>query len=306
MPINHLTVALDLTPMDEKILNYTQFICQNLPVKIIYFIHVTQKLDLPESHLKAHPEQAQSLDETLIAQMREMVEKILGTPDHLSFEYAVIEGKLLNSLVHHSKVKPTDLMVVGKWDEAPLHLSSEKLLHHSPCSVLFVPETYSLDIRHVLVPTDFSEYSRQALKAAIKISSAIHGDTIHVLNLFEVPLGHEKIGLTYEQSAAEMRRYAEEDMQKFMADLDLKGNNLATHVMDLDGHEKAHLIRDCLQKLDCQLLVIGSKGRSNLANLFMGSLTEKLIKLNLGVPLLVIKKKNESLGFFQALIDGQL
>lgn len=306
MPIARLTVALDLTPLDHKVLNYTQFICQSLPIEKIYFIHVAPKLELPESYLNAHPEHIQPLDEMLLAQMHQVVTNHLNIPSQVEVEYDVLEGKLLNSLVHYSKVKLTDLMIVGKRDqESHSNLTAEKLAQQSPCSVLFVPETYSLDIRHILVPSDFSEHARLALETAIDISAIIRGDTIHVLYLYQVPLGHEKIGMSYEASAEEMRRYAEEDMQKFIAGIDPKGNQVISHVVDLDGRDKAHVIQEWLQQLDCQLLVMGSKGQSGLLHLFMGNLTEKLIKRDLRVPVLVIKKKNEHIGFFQALVDGQ-
>ncbi|PIQ24371.1 hypothetical protein COW36_24275 [bacterium (Candidatus Blackallbacteria) CG17_big_fil_post_rev_8_21_14_2_50_48_46] len=304
--IKRLTVALDLTSLDEKVLTYTQFLCKSLPIEKIYFIHVAQKLDLPESYLREHPE-LQPLDETLQEQMQAVVSQCLSLPEKINFEYDVLEGELLNTLVHHSKVKLADLMVVGKRDdESHPDLLAEKLARRSPCSVLFVPETFDLNIRHILVPTDFSPHSRQALETAVQLSSVVDGDVIHVLNLFDVPAGYAKTGMSYEAFSADMQRYAEEDMQKFIQNLSLAGNTIETHVADAEGNEKSHLMRDWLKNLDCQLLVAGSKGRTNITAMFLGSLTEKLIKLDLKVPVLVIKKKNESLGFFQALVDGEI
>jgi hypothetical protein len=55
MTIKRLTVALDLTALDEKVLTYTQFLCKSLPIEKVYFIHVEQKLDLPASYLENTP-----------------------------------------------------------------------------------------------------------------------------------------------------------------------------------------------------------------------------------------------------------
>lgn len=307
MTIKRLTVALDLTALDEKVLTYTQFLCQSLPIEKVYFIHIEHKLDLPASYLEKHPELNQPMDESLQEQMQAVVQQYLHLPDGVKSEFDVLEGELLNTLIHHSKVKMADLMVVGKRDdEAQADLISEKLARRSLCSVLFVPETFSLEIKHILVPSDFSEHSRQALETAAQLSSVVQGDVIHVLNLFDVPTGYAKMGLSYEAFAADLKTYAEEDMQKFIEGIELHGNSLETHVADIGTQDRAELLRDWLHKLDCQLLVMGSKGRTNIAAMFLGSLTEKLIKLDLKVPILVIKKKNESLGFFQALLDGQI
>jgi nucleotide-binding universal stress UspA family protein len=307
MAIKRLTVALDLSPLDEKVLTYTQFLCKSLPIEKIYFIHVEQKLDLPESYLLKHPELALPMDESLEAQMQAVVSQHLSLSENISTEFDVLEGEILNTLVRHSKVKLADLMIVGKRDnEAQADLVSEKLARRALCSVLFVPETFSLDIRHILVPCDFSQHAHHALETAAQISSVVDGDVIHVLNLFDVPSGYAKTGMSYEAFAADLKTYAEEDMQKFIQDVALTDSTIETHVTDTNSKDQAQLIRDWLQKLDCQLLVMGSKGRTNIAAMFLGSLTEKLIKLDLKVPILVIKKKNESLGFFQALIEGDL
>lgn len=307
MTIKRLTVALDLTALDEKVLTYTQFLCKSLPIEKVYFIHVEQKLDLPASYLEKHPELNQPMDENLQAQMQTVVGQHLHLADGIQTEFDVLEGDLLNTLVRHSKVKMADLMVVGKRDdEAQADLISEKLARRALCSVLFVPETFSLDIQHILVPSDFSEHSHQALETAAQLSSVVQGDVIHVLNLFDVPTGYAKMGLTYEEFAADLKTYAEQDMQKFIQGVPLNDSTIETHVADIGSQDRAELIRDWLKKLNCQLLVMGSKGRTNVAAMFLGSLTEKLIKLDLKVPILVIKKKNESLGFFKALLEGEL
>ena len=46
-------------------------------------------------------------------------------------------------------------------------------------------------------------------------------------------------------------------------------------------------------------MVIGSRGMTSAAAVFMGSVTEKLIRHNRKIPMLIVKKKGENAGLFK-------
>lgn len=300
-----LTVALELNELDDKILEYTRFICQSLPVTRVYVLHVEEHLDLPESMLAKHPELQQApFDETLEKQMQEKVAQYLPT-DTLSIDYDVLEGKVMETLVKQTQLKHADLLIVGNRHQTDANdVVSTKLARRALCSVLFVPEDFSLDIQNVLVPVDFSEHAALAAQMALSISNAVNGDTVHFLNVYKVPQGYYRLGETYEEASDNMRYYAQEDYTKFSANLQgLDANSVDVHFADKKDDSVTDVIIQHIQSLNCQLVVLGSKGRTNLSAIFMGSLTEKLIQANLGVPMLVVKKKDENLNFLKALLE---
>ena len=99
-----LTVALELNDLDHKILEYTRFVCQSLPITKIYVLHVEERLDLPESMLAKHPELENApFDETLEQQMKDKVEQFLDT-EKLTIDYDVLEGKVIDDRFVLSKV----------------------------------------------------------------------------------------------------------------------------------------------------------------------------------------------------------
>ncbi|MHC4780921.1 MAG: universal stress protein, partial [Planctomycetota bacterium] len=51
---------------------------------------------------------------------------------------------------------------------------------------------------------------------------------------------------------------------------------------------------------DINLIIIGARGRTAVASLVLGSVTEKLIR-NSYMPVLAVKKKGENLGLLQAM-----
>lgn len=298
-----LTVALDLTELDQKVLEYTSFLCRSLPVDKIYFLHVTETLDIPPEFIRDHPD-AEPMDESIENHMRQAVQAHFTSQRSIEFEYEAVEGKVLASILHQTKIKLSDLLVVGKRashkEEA---FVAEKLARHALCSVLFVPADFSLDIQNILVPVDYSAHSALAVESACRISDAIDGDTLHLLNFFDVPKQYYKLGKSYEQAAEDMKAYAKEGYAKFKASLNLGDNEIQPHFVDSHNKNKTTLIQEHLKAFDCQLLVMGSKGRTNLSAIFLGSLTEKLIKADLGVPVLVIKKRNENMGLIDAILN---
>ena len=46
---------------------------------------------------------------------------------------------------------------------------------------------------------------------------------------------------------------------------------------------------------------MGSKGRTASASILLGSVAEKLVQANNEIPMLILKKKGENMGFFEAL-----
>ncbi|MGV3524826.1 MAG: universal stress protein [Candidatus Sericytochromatia bacterium] len=298
-----LTVALELTPHDAQILAYTAFICRTLPVRKIHFVHIEPHLELPASLLAERPELAKApVDESFELQMRQIVEQHLPLPADVEQEFEALEGRLLDELVKQARLKNSDLLIVGKPenDRSPL---SARLARQAPCSVLFVPPQFNLEIKNILVPVDFSPYAVEAANLALALSSALEGDKVHLLHLYHVPDGYYRLNESYDEARAEVEKYARQDYDVFASKLEgLEQNDVHVHLVDDQDRNKVELLAQQVKALDAQLLVMGSKGRTNLAALFLGSLTEKLIQTPLGVPMLVVKE-HQNLGFLQALIE---
>ncbi|MBF2055580.1 MAG: universal stress protein [Candidatus Sericytochromatia bacterium] len=301
-----LTVALDLTDLDKQVLAYTAFICRSLPVSKLYFVHVEEHLDLPDSLLRKHPDML-PVDESLESQMRQAVQQHLKLEREIDMDFDALQGKVFEQVLKHIKMKQADLLVVGKRGEhfGPHEMPAAKLARHATCSVLFVPENYSLDIKNILVPVDFSAHAKQAVEMALGLSSQVQGDKIHLLHIYNVPEGYQRLGETYEEANEVMLGYAKEDCQHFVDQLENPDlNALQYSFTDQNDRPRDEIIREYLEQLDCQLLVMGSKGRTNIAAFLMGSLAEKLSRAYLGnVPVMIVKKKHENMGLLDTLLQ---
>src|SRR5690606_23586498 len=111
--LKRIMVGLDLSEMDDTLIRYTAFLCSISEIEKVYFIHAEKSLDIPEEVLQGIPN-GMTADERI----REvMEEKIRGffTPEDLSkVEVQVVEGSPLKELLHWSKVKNIDMVIVGR------------------------------------------------------------------------------------------------------------------------------------------------------------------------------------------------
>jgi nucleotide-binding universal stress UspA family protein len=98
-----------------------------------------------------------------------------------------------------------------------------------------------------------------------------------------------------------MQAYSKERCEEFSKTLpdDLKLNTAFTY--DRDRRSPAPEINAEAHKIKADLIIIGARGRNRLTALFLGSVTEKLIRSDNDIPLLVIKSTENKFGLADVL-----
>jgi universal stress protein A len=130
-----------------------------------------------------------------------------------------------------------------------------------------------LPIQTILHPTDFSERSHHALELACALARDRSARMI-ILHVMAVPLVEEK------------RLYREE----------MEGELLGMRVPDpqvrverrLEEGDPATQILRVAQEMSCDLIVMGSHGRTGLERLLMGSVAEQVVR-RASCPVLTVK-----------------
>jgi nucleotide-binding universal stress UspA family protein len=72
-----------------------------------------------------------------------------------------------------------------------------------------------------------------------------------------------------------------------------------------DKNKPAYHILEEAEKNLCDLIIMGSKGQSNVAAMFLGSTTEKLLKHDKQVPVLILKNKGENRSLMESLFYAE-
>lgn len=142
------------------------------------------------------------------------------------------------------------------------------------------PET-----RRILVATDFSTQAQRALQWASYLADRFPAKVVllHVIDIFTLAevgcqmAGNDPLNLLREQS------------QRCMAEL--KRSMPSSETQILEGSPRPVIVESALE-LDCQMIVMGTHGRSGLAHLLLGSVAEYVVRHS-SVPVLTIRTKQE-------------
>jgi len=298
--IKRLLVALDLSELDETLIKYSAKIADMLGTEKVYFFHVAKSLELPKKVREKYPDLLAPLDESLRSDLTAKVDKHFDSSCEYKIE--IKEGNAADQVIRWSEIKNIDLMVVGR----KLLLKGQgvlpgKLARIAHCSILFVPENTTPEISNILIPIDFSKNSGLALEMALELQKASEAK-ITLQNSYHVPWGYHSTGKSYDEFAKIMKDHAHEDAIEFLQQKKLSEDNVDI-ALTLDREENpAERAYEEATKRNVDLIIMSSKGRSGLAQILMGSVAEKMIKLDSNIPLLVAKNKNENMGFFDALL----
>lgn len=136
-----------------------------------------------------------------------------------------------------------------------------------------------MKIEKILVPTDFSAHSEEALKAGLRLKSDF-GAQITVLHVFDVSeilgLGWTVYGKSLE---AEVISRMESDARKALNEFVKKAGAKESEVITLvtKGRPFVEVVR-LARNENMDLIVMGTHGRKGIEHLLMGSNAEKVVR----------------------------
>lgn len=140
---------------------------------------------------------------------------------------------------------------------------------------------------NVLVPIDGSGPGYRALELAIRSSQGKPGGKVHALYVhptIDVP-GVVPVFVTLER----MRELAIEQSRPILDGAAARLTDAAiAHTVEMLEGDPAEVIARRAQELDCDAIVMGSRGMSRIANLIVGSVATKVVHLTT-LPVTLVK-----------------
>lgn len=300
-----LMVGLDLTEMDENLIRYAAFLSEQPSIEKVIFMHTEKNLDFPSELAEGFRRSSQPVEDTVSDMIESKVKTYFDNLQHVQVEVKVIEGSPVKELLDWSKKQKVDLIIVGR--KLRLRGSGvlpQKILRSGRVSVLFVTEDAVPVLDHILISIDFSDYSMMALN--LMLHSALNRPEIKItcLHVYEVPSGYITMGESYKDFDDRMQGFARNKYEQVLQDFPQLITRARLKLVRKENEDDiGELIVMEARKEQADLLVIGAKGKSAAALFIMGSVTEKILRYNDKMPLMVFKKKNESIGFLDALLN---
>jgi len=178
-----------------------------------------------------------------------------------------------------------DLVVVGTRDLGQVGRilfgsTGMKLLRNCPCPVWVTRPDPNWDDLNILVPSDFSDVSLEALRIAVNGGQLV--DTrLHLLHVLEGQIGPPAwFGRVQrqivEEYIASQRAEAKKSLHAQLALTDYRTLTHGVHVHVVDGPPDEAILK-AIDDFQIDLVVMGTSARSGLSNLVLGNTAERLI-----------------------------
>lgn len=141
----------------------------------------------------------------------------------------------------------------------------------------------AIQIKKILVPVDGSEHSEHAVKYAVELAELMQAEILlmHSHKPFPVVLGEP-----YFQNAVNKIMKKSNDLLEPYRN-QIKETNVLFTDQIMEGHPD-DVITEVANDEKCDLIVMGSRGRSDLQGLLLGSNTHRVLK-TAPCPVLVIR-----------------
>lgn len=293
-----LKVPLSLKGGDQKVIHWAGIVTQLAESAEVEFMHMVEAPEIPQSAKEKYPWLLQPLDGMVQKQMEALVEENWNghkdtrvnctVEQHGNFTMSVLT-KILNG--------DTDLVVVGR--EGFGGDLAVRLARKAPCSVMSIPPDCGEKLERISVPTDFSEYSKEAMDVGIAFGKAAglsSIDSVHVYNTGKFP---HRVTLPEEEINDMALLFAEEQHSQYLDSLDLRG--LAVEPCNVFHPLISNGILRAIRDLDSDLVVTGCRGRDTVTSWLLGGNAEYLLK-QAPIPVVAAKPKGTGQKLLEALL----
>jgi nucleotide-binding universal stress UspA family protein len=183
----------------------------------------------------------------------------------------VYGGTPIDCILRRVRETGTDLLVLGLTGSSMIPMGAgtlaTKCLRKAPTKVMLVHEGHAGSFRSVVACVDLSEQSREAVVQALRVA-AQDGSQVHFLHVFTGSWGRYALvpdaWEVNEAKAAQCRRALEQRLREFVGET--AGRLSWFAVVEAANH--GHGIAEYTRRVGVNLVVLGTKGRSNLSLIF--------------------------------------
>ncbi len=225
---------------------------------------------------------------------REKLEKALepladqARAEGIPTKTTVKDGRAYVSLIHLAQELKAGMLIMGTrgltgMDRALIGSTAEQVVRMAPCPVLTVRgpgreqrELRRTSIESIVVPVDFSAFSREAVECILPIAAAfkakvhfVHAEERHFYGIG--PLGFT----TRAEARQQVRRYLSDQMAELVL-MCLKRGLEATSAIR-DGRPEEQIVA-VAEETHADLIAMATHGRTGLSHALIGSIAEKVVR----------------------------
>lgn len=280
-----IVVGLDLSTMDQYLLQYMQVLDQILEINKVTYIHNLKLGELPKELLQ--PDRIALIKEKI---KNKLTQYFIEAGVNYDFEILVtVEGYTELAFMNLSKKLSYDLLVLGNKQELEgTGALADKLVRIFPSAILLVPDTYKVPITTIIDAIDFSKYTVDIMTWADRFKNNSKGQKIEHS---AVHISKSYMGFYPTMTNKELEKVTREDIKEKQD----KWNKRYATYSDIDivpageRNISASLIEYARSK-DADFLILGVKGTTGFKEIFLGSVANHLLHRPTRTCLLFVKQ----------------
>lgn len=296
--IQHILCPVDFSPTSEHALNFATVIARRLKAQVtLLHTYSMPNFVMPEGAMLPDAELSTQLSTEAQTRLNELLAKYNQRGVHLKGELKL--GAPSTEISRVASEDKADLIVMGTHgrtglEHALLGSVAERVVRSSTVPVLTIREphagdkhaqTLTADVKRIVCPVDFSDASAKATTYAAELARQL-GAELHLLHVLPT-VAYAMVAESYTVKPDLVRELKQEVKQR-VEDLraSLASDTLKVEASMVEGvpykaiHEAAH-------KLNADLLVMGTHGRTGFAHLLLGSVTERVVRTST-IPVLTV------------------
>lgn len=269
-----ILVATDFSTRSDRAMRRAALLARRLSASLV-LVHVIDD-DQPRRLVEAQREDAGSLMEDLVRSLRHN--------DNLECEPRVVLGDPFRAIVQSAEDAGVDLVVLGPHRRQLLRdmfvgTTAERTIRHSRRPVIMANAVPARDYARVLVATDLSECSATAVGAARQLG-LLKGAQVSVVHAFDAPAQSMLVrgSATGEQLKAYLNEQGERARGELAAFLRKVKLTPQQRIVALTDSDAAAVIRRCARDTQADLIVVGTRGRSGIEGILLGSVAAAVLR----------------------------
>lgn len=136
-------------------------------------------------------------------------------------------------------------------------------------------------LSNILIPVDGSEHSKKALQLGCDLAKK-YGAAVHLIHVTESPIREHTMALggaalTLHASPDELREAGSRELE--FAREYVTNHGIKEVTTEVEGGSPAHRIVESAKETHADMIVMGSRGLSDLAGLLVGSVSHKVTNM---------------------------
>lgn len=293
MTIKRILVPVDFSEFSDNAVKYALFLAEKFcaSVTLLHAVVLFHEDIDEEEHMKSYEAIIKKKEAERAKRMD--IHCKLAEKKGISIKSVLIRGfSAADAVLEHTNEKKYDLIVMGTHGRSGLMKwwlgsVSEKVVRHSHVPVLTIHKEYKRhNLNKILVPVDFSDFSRNAVKNGKALAEASDAKLtfLHAVEQEAHPTFYASSLSPILKANPQLKKQITENLVKFTR----VSKDEADYIV-VEG--KAHkAIAETAKKKGIHLIIMASRGDSALDHLLLGSNAERVVQVA-HCPVLTVERK---------------